>query len=127
MKKEIFKKAHKVTKNIIKKGDNYRATFKLALSFVYSQVKKEIDTMQTVADKLIEKGYKIWENYGYKRIYLNNFIELAESYGIDLVNPKGYRGVSMYYDLTDDKFYTKGSTSSREATIDSVVSAIRKG
>lgn len=45
MKKDIFKKAHEVTKKIIKAGDNYRATFKLALSFVYSQIKKGVNKM----------------------------------------------------------------------------------
>ena len=45
MKRETFKKAHEVTKKIIKSGDNYRATFKLALSFVYSQIKKGVSKM----------------------------------------------------------------------------------
>lgn len=45
MKSNIFKKAHELTKNIIKKGDNYRATFRLCLSFVYSQIKKGVDKM----------------------------------------------------------------------------------
>ena len=45
MKSNIFKKAHKLTKEIIRKGDNYRATFKLCLSFVYSQIKKGVVKM----------------------------------------------------------------------------------
>lgn len=45
MKKEIFIKAHNLTKGIIKKGDSYRATFKLCLSFVYSQIKKGVNKM----------------------------------------------------------------------------------
>ena len=59
MKREIFKKAHEVTKKIIKKGDNYRATFKLALSFVYSQIKKGVKTMLEL--KGTEKQVK-WAN-----------------------------------------------------------------
>ena len=45
MKSNIFKKAHELTKNIIKKDDSYKATFKLCLSFVYSQVKKGVEKM----------------------------------------------------------------------------------
>ena len=45
MRKDIFKKAHKLTKEIIRKGDNYRATFRLCLSFVYSQFKKGVVKM----------------------------------------------------------------------------------
>lgn len=59
MKREVFKKAHKITKNIIRKGDNYRATFKLALSFVYSQIKKGVSKM--IELKGSEKQIK-WAN-----------------------------------------------------------------
>ena len=45
MKKEIFKKAHNLTKEIIRKGDSYRATFKLALTFIYSKIKKGLNKM----------------------------------------------------------------------------------
>lgn len=41
----VFKKAHEITKNIIRKGDSYRETFRLALIFVYSQIKKGVDKM----------------------------------------------------------------------------------
>lgn len=59
MKREVFKEAHKITKNIIRKGDNYRATFKLALSFVYSQIKKGVSKM--IELKGSEKQIK-WAN-----------------------------------------------------------------
>ena len=59
MKSNIFKKAHELTKNIIKKGDNYRATFKLCLSFVYSQIKKGVVKM--IELKGTEKQVK-WAN-----------------------------------------------------------------
>ena len=45
MKSNIFKKAHELTKKIIKAGDDYRATFRLCLSFVYSQIKKGVNEM----------------------------------------------------------------------------------
>lgn len=111
MKKDIFKKAHNLTKGLIRKGDSYRATFKLALSFVYSQIKKEAQAL-TVKEKLVSKGFKVWENYGHKRIYMNNFIELAEKFGIDLksekaydINPKSFHKIGLYYDLDKSAFF----------------------
>lgn len=85
MKRNIFKKAHQLTKEIIKKGDDYRATFRLCLSFVYSQIKKGVEKMieyttdkgnrvsvkvgegRTVTD-LIVNGIKVIEN----NIHSNN-------------------------------------------------------
>lgn len=43
--KNVMKKAHEITKNIIRKGDSYRATFRLALIFVHSQIKKGVNAM----------------------------------------------------------------------------------
>ena len=41
----IMKEAHNLTKKIIKKGDSYKATFRICLSFVHSQVKKGLIKM----------------------------------------------------------------------------------
>lgn len=38
--KNVMKKAHEITKKIIRKGDSYRATFRLALSLAHSLIKK---------------------------------------------------------------------------------------
>ena len=59
MKSNIFKKAHKLTKEIIRKGDSYKATFRLCLTFVYSQIKKGVNKM--VELKGTEKQIK-WAN-----------------------------------------------------------------
>lgn len=56
MKSNIFKKAHELTKKIIKTGDSYRATFKLCLSFVYSQLKKGVNKMISY---VTSKGSKV--------------------------------------------------------------------
>ena len=55
----VFKKAHEITKNIIRKGDSYRETFRLSLIFVYSQIKKRANKM--VELKGSEKQIK-WAN-----------------------------------------------------------------
>ena len=43
--KNIMKEAHNLTKKIIRKGDNYKATFRICLSYVHSQVKKGVNKM----------------------------------------------------------------------------------
>ena len=59
MKTNVFKKAHEITKKIIRKGDSYRETFRLVLIFVYSEMKKGIVKM--VELKGTEKQVK-WAN-----------------------------------------------------------------
>lgn len=76
MKKEIFKKAHKLTKDIIKKGDNYRATFKLCLSFVYSQIKKGVNKMVELIGS--EKQVKWAENIRRDLLVVLNTIKEAD-------------------------------------------------
>lgn len=46
--KNVMKKAHEITKKIIRKSDSYRATFRLALSFAHSLVKKGVNKMVEV-------------------------------------------------------------------------------
>lgn len=41
-KSEFFKKCHKMVRDIIKKGDDYRATLSLVMSFMYSNSKVKI-------------------------------------------------------------------------------------
>lgn len=43
--KNIMKEAHNLTKKIIRKGDSYKATFRICLSYVHSQVKKGVNKM----------------------------------------------------------------------------------
>ena len=38
--RNVMKKAHEITKKIIRKGDNYKATFRLALSLAHSLARK---------------------------------------------------------------------------------------
>lgn len=122
MKREIFKKAHKFTKKIIKAGDDYRATFSLVLSFVYNQTKQSI---KKIEKKLTQKGYKIWKkSASLKRIYINNIVECAEQFGVKIEVPKAYRKGSMYYDCTRDTFVYSCS-SSRTVTFENIIKAIR--
>ena len=79
MKSNIFKKAHELTKKIIKKADNYRATFRLCLSFVYSQIKKGVNKM---VEYTTSKGTKVIVKMGEGRTvsYLSvNGINVVEN------------------------------------------------
>ena len=121
MKSNIFKKAHELTKKIIMKGDNYRATFKLCLSFVYSQIKKSTKSIEEI---LKSKGYKVWDKYGYRRIYLNDAELLANQFGVELTSTRVAKKVSMYYDCKDDTFYFS-TTGSRKDFVQNLIKAIR--
>ena len=73
--KNVMKKAHEITKKIIRKGDSYRATFRLALSFAHSLVKKGVNKM--VELKGTEKQVK-WANDIRETVvgYLNKALEM---------------------------------------------------
>ena len=100
MKSNIFKKAHELTKKIIKAGDNYKATFRLCLTFVYSQLKKGVNKMVELkgtekqikfAKSLLEKmtknnekklNKKVSEN---AKVTIKSNIEIATNY-IESIN-----------------------------------------
>lgn len=101
-KRELFVKAHEMTKEIVKEtGVNYRVQFGICLSFLYQN--KEEETMEigtwnrkfevketekvettegsfnmptVVFDEKLETeltfGYKVWEKYGKTRIYFSD-------------------------------------------------------
>ena len=79
--------------------------------------------MKTVENLLLEKGLKVWTKGENKRIYINDLIVV----GIEKVsnNPKGYRKVSLVYDITKDSFSWSGSTNSMDATIEELIALIR--
>lgn len=64
-KSELFKKAHQLTKSVIKAGDDYRITFGLAIKAILSE------TTKSIPEQLIEMGCTIWEKHGKKRIYMS--------------------------------------------------------
>lgn len=72
--KNIFKQAHKITREIIRKGDNYRATFGLVLSFVYSQQKAGVEMVEL---KGSEKQVKWANDIRNRMIEINNIFEEA--------------------------------------------------
>lgn len=72
--KNVMTKAHEITKKIIRKGDSYRETFRLALIFVHSQIKKGVKKM--VELKGTEKQVKWAMDI---RINLSKIIDIATS------------------------------------------------
>ncbi|MDK0695878.1 hypothetical protein P5E93_14840 [Clostridium perfringens] len=81
--KNVFKKAHEITKNIIRKGDSYRETFRLALIFVYSQIKKGENKM--VELKGTEKQVK-WANDIRKELL--SIVEETRNHQVERVSKK---------------------------------------
>lgn len=79
--------------------------------------------MKTVESYLLEKGLKVWTKGENKRIYINDLNVV----GIEKVsnNPKGYRKVTLVYDIVKDSFSWSGSTNSMDATIEELISLIR--
>jgi len=79
--------------------------------------------MKTVESYLLEKGLKVWTKGENKRFYINDLNVV----GIEKVsnNPKGYRKVTLVYDIVKDSFSWSGSTNSMDATIEELIALIR--
>ena len=126
-KKELMIKAHKMTKEIKNEYPtvDYKFQLGLCLAYLYKEGEKEMG----IEEKLQGLGYKIWSkkdsegNVIAKRIYINNLAELAEKLNVELMNPKGYRKDSMYFDCLDEKFYFN-VTNGRKETVLKIISAI---
>lgn len=70
--KNVMKKAHEITKNIIRKGDSYRATFKLALSLAHSLVKKGVNkTIEYTTSRGSKVSVEMGEGRTVKNLILN--------------------------------------------------------
>lgn len=71
-----------------------------------------------------EKGLKIWKKDDKKRIYINDLSVVGiEKY---TCNPKGFKRVSMYYDVVADEFITSGVTSSGKSIVKELIAGIRE-
>ena len=104
MKTNVFKKAHEITKKIIRKRDSYRETFRLALIFVYSELKKGANKM---IEYVTSKGTQV-------KIKLNSSkVCYLEVNGIEVVNNDNTKyGVFVTsFDntiiLNDSRYYKK--------------------
>ena len=87
MKTNVFKKAHEITKKIIRKGDSYRETFRLALIFVYSQIKKGVNKMlnkKEIMEFNCEDTSKVFDSVMGKIWYEKNW-----GWRVELKEPRG--------------------------------------
>ncbi|HHZ7200348.1 TPA: hypothetical protein ACWLZG_001909 [Proteus mirabilis] len=64
-KSALFTSAHKIAKETVSIVGDYRIAFMLALRGLYS-------TVESTESKLIKLGCAFWENYGKRRVYINN-------------------------------------------------------
>lgn len=126
-KKELMIKAHKMTKEIKAEypAIDYKFQLGLCLAYLHEEGEKEM----SIEEKLQDLGYKVWSKKDSegkiiaKRIYINNLAELAEKINFELMNAKGYRKDSMYFNCLDGKFYFS-VTNGRKATVLELIAAI---
>jgi hypothetical protein len=89
-KSELFKKAHKNTKEMKKeyKEINYRFQFGIELKELY-KTKKEKLSKHEIIELLRKQGLnaKLWEKYGKCRIYVDGF-HYSKSFYIDIIEKK---------------------------------------
>ena len=90
MKTNVFKKAHEIARKIIRKGDSYRETFRLALVFVYSELKKGVNKM--VELKGTEKQVKYANDIKSKLVKtINNAMQELEKFQTENIEINGKR------------------------------------
>ena len=107
-KSEIMKRAWEI------KREDGRNLFAACLEMAWKEVKAA-----NIVNHLIDLGYRVWKE---KRIYINNF----ENFVPNDKNPKGYRKVSVYYDIEENAFYTQNVTSSAKKVVNGIIADIRK-
>lgn len=85
MKRNIMKKAHQMTKEIVEKyGDvDYKTQLGLCLSFLSQEDKEEekeemtveevVKAVRSIEDLPVEVDAKEWEKYGHHRIYVSTY------------------------------------------------------
>ena len=121
-KSEMFKKAHKMTREVKAQFPqvNYRVQFGLSLAYLHQEGEKEMG----IEEKLVEAGCKVWEKGEMRRIYINDVAVLCEKFGI-LTNAKRInKTVKMHYDCVTDTFSYSSNNSYKE-TVEELISAIR--
>lgn len=74
-------------------------------------------------DYLISKGLKVWKKGEYERIYIDVYKNGIENV---TTNPKCFRGITIYYDCINNKFYYNVSNS-RKSTIEEYILYLKRG
>ncbi|GGD38306.1 hypothetical protein [Aureimonas glaciei] len=91
---ELFKTAHRLTRSVVQSGENYRATFGMALRKAYLAAKAAVAPS---VERIIAAG-SVWAKAGRRRVYFNN---LADFLGLEFTHCMGkvsfatFRGKKM--------------------------------
>lgn len=120
--KNIMKEAHRLTKLIIKKGDSYKATFRLCLSFAHSKAKKIAKTIEYRTTRGHEVSVKIGEGITVSDLTVNG-IKVIEN------NKSKYRCFLCkgYIYVALEKDYKKiGATRPSQITFNDEMDALYK-
>lgn len=145
MKKYNLSKIMKRAWEIVKK---FGETISSALKKAWKEAKMAKESME---EKLVENGYKVWEKYGKKRIYINDFEKYMDVQVIEggmgrgrIVNGistekcnahlqrnvlsliDGTNGMKFFYDCIDNEFHwSNTSYKTIEAIMKSIASKLR--
>jgi hypothetical protein len=79
---EIFKSAHRLTRSVVRAGENYRASFGIALRSAYLAIKAAV---APPVERIVASG-SLWSRGGRRRVYFN---DLPEIVGIDVTYQNG--------------------------------------
>lgn len=93
MKSNLFKKAHEMAKALkAETGMDYRTCFSISLKKAWTMMKAN----ETIESKLVSMGFKVWEKYGKRRIYVNieDFTKVTD-FSLNVDGQFTYRGYRL--------------------------------
>ena len=105
--KNIMKEAHELTKKIIRKGDSYRATFRMCLSFVHSKLKEGANKMVELvgSEKQVKWANDLREGFS---TYIEFCKELIEEIGItEELEYAGFRNIKEAFEVINTQNSSK--------------------
>ena len=109
--RNVMKKAHEITRKIIRKGDSYRATFRMCLSFVHSKLKEGANKMVELvgSEKQVKWANDLREGFS---TYIEFCKELIEEIGItedieEELEYAGFRNIKEAFEVINTQNSSK--------------------
>lgn len=92
-KADLFRTAHEMAKELkANSGMDYRTCFSISLKKAWTMMKAN----ETIESKLVSMGFKVWEKYGKRRIYVNiEDFEKVTDFGCNERGQFTYRGYRL--------------------------------
>ena len=119
-KKELMKKAHKMTRKI--KAENPTVDYKFQLGLCLSYLHEEVKRIEKMLNNL---GCKTWIKGDCRRVYVNDLGVIAKKLGYDFSNAKLFARTKFYFDCTVCEFFFTATSSVKKHVLD-VIELIKK-